>query len=69
MSNNNLLGRRNFIKGIGAAAGVAMAAPTMAISEKAEVMLFSYSPQIVYNTVKLAKKRSPWGSFNSFILL
>ena len=36
MSNNNLLGRRNFIKGMGAAAGVAMAAPAMAISEKAD---------------------------------
>lgn len=36
MSNNNLLGRRNFIKGMGAAAGVALAAPAMAISEKAD---------------------------------
>ncbi|PKG57387.1 MULTISPECIES: twin-arginine translocation signal domain-containing protein, partial [unclassified Shewanella] len=36
MSNKDLLGRRNFIKGMGAAAGVAMAAPAMAISEKAD---------------------------------
>ncbi|MEC4729023.1 flavocytochrome c [Shewanella sp. D64] len=36
MSTNNLLGRRNFIKGIGAAAGVAIAAPAMALSEKAD---------------------------------
>lgn len=36
MGNNNLLGRRNFIKGIGAAAGVAIASPAMAISEKAD---------------------------------
>lgn len=36
MSNIDLLGRRNFIKGLGAAAGVAMAAPAMAVSEKAD---------------------------------
>lgn len=36
MSEKNLLGRRNFIKGFGAAAGVALAAPAMAVSEKAD---------------------------------
>ena len=36
MSDVNLLGRRNFIKGMGAAAGVAIASPAMAISEKAD---------------------------------
>ncbi|RTR28847.1 flavocytochrome c [Shewanella atlantica] len=36
MSNVDLLGRRNFIKGMGAAAGVAIATPAMAISEKAD---------------------------------
>ena len=35
MSTNNLLGRRNFIKGIGAAS-IAIAAPAMAISEKTD---------------------------------
>lgn len=35
MSNKDLLGRRNFIKGMGAAAGVAMAAPALAVSESA----------------------------------
>ncbi|ACA84576.1 flavocytochrome c [Shewanella woodyi] len=35
MSNKDLLGRRNFIKGMGAAAGVAMAAPALAVSENA----------------------------------
>ncbi|MCL1056903.1 hypothetical protein L2729_02715 [Shewanella gelidimarina] len=27
--------------------------------DKAEAMSFSYSPQIAYNTVKIAKKRGP----------
>lgn len=36
MSNANLLGRRNFIKGLGAATGVAMVSPVMAVSEKAD---------------------------------
>ncbi len=35
MSKVDLLGRRNFIKGVGAAAGVAVAAPVLAVSEKA----------------------------------
>ncbi|WP_283104244.1 hypothetical protein [Shewanella gelidimarina] len=30
-------------------------------------MSFSYSPQIAYNTVKIAKKRGPSGSFQCFI--
>ena len=34
--------------------------------DKAEAMPFSYSPQIVYNTVKIAKKRGPLGSFQFF---
>ncbi|WP_187148533.1 hypothetical protein [Shewanella piezotolerans] len=29
-------------------------------------MPFSYSPQIVYNTVKIAKKRGPLGSLQCF---
>lgn len=33
MNNENLLGRRNFIKGLGAATGVAMVSPAMAVSE------------------------------------
>ncbi|ABN59785.1 flavocytochrome c [Shewanella baltica OS155] len=36
MSNANLLGRRNFIKGLGAATGVAMVSPVMAVSERAD---------------------------------
>lgn len=36
MSKYDLLGRRNFIKGLGAATGVAIAAPAMALSEKAD---------------------------------
>ncbi|GIU17535.1 hypothetical protein TUM4261_37240 [Shewanella sp. c952] len=34
--------------------------------DKAEAMPFSYSPQIVYNTVKIAKKRGPLGSIQCF---
>jgi len=29
-------------------------------------MAFRYPPQIVYNTVKIAKKRGPLGSFQFF---
>ena len=36
MSKYDLLGRRNFIKGLGAATGVAIVAPAMALSEKAD---------------------------------
>ena len=34
--------------------------------DKAEIMQFSHSPQITYNTVKIAKKRDPLGSFQCF---
>jgi len=34
--------------------------------DKAEAMPFSYSLQVVYNTVKIAKKRGPLGSFQFF---
>jgi len=34
--------------------------------DKAEAMSFSHSPQITYNTVKIAKKRGPSGSFQCF---
>jgi len=34
--------------------------------DKAEAMRFRYCPQIVYNTVKIAKKRGPLGSFQLF---
>ncbi|MCL1058105.1 hypothetical protein L2729_08815 [Shewanella gelidimarina] len=34
--------------------------------DKAEAMSFSHSPQIAYNTVKIAKKRGPSGSFQYF---
>jgi len=38
----------------------------MGYFDKAEAMPFSYSLQIAYNTVKIAKKRGPLGSFQLF---
>ena len=38
MSNVDLLGRRKFIAGLGVAAGAAMVAPAMAVSEKRTVL-------------------------------
>jgi flavocytochrome c len=47
MSNIDLLGRRKFIAGLGVAAGAAMVAPAMAISEKADGVKWGKEVEIV----------------------
>jgi flavocytochrome c len=47
MSNIDLLGRRKFIAGLGIAAGAAMVAPAMAVSEKAEGVKWDKEVEIV----------------------
>ncbi|MCL1068029.1 flavocytochrome c [Shewanella olleyana] len=47
MSNVDLLGRRKFIAGLGAAAGAAMVAPAMAVSEKTDGVKWDKEVEIV----------------------
>ncbi len=47
MSNVDLLGRRKFIAGLGIAAGAAMVAPAMAVSEKADGVKWDKEVEIV----------------------